>query len=156
MDDINDINHLPNMKLDDPFAYFLSYIVWDSKFPRDGSYVSLVHKGWAYPIKGEIFDNFEIKYFQYSESPIKQHIPPYDDTDDDTDNDTDNNNTNENFIQGFSEDMGSRFYYYKISLSMLPDNLIINKNEREPCGFGYHPFANEKNIIIFKAFGEDE
>jgi hypothetical protein len=130
----DDDNLFPIMKLEDTFAYLASYVVWNSKFPHDGRYVSLIHGDWAYCIDGSIFYDFETKYVERTNSPIKQCLP-YD----------------------VITEESLRFCYYKISLTMLPDNLVLKTKQRERWGFCYYPYANhrDKSFIIFAALPEE-
>jgi hypothetical protein len=146
------LNHFDSMKQQDTFAYLLSYIVWDTKFPRDGTYVSLIHRGWAYPIPGSVFDTFENKYFRCKTAPIKQYTSCHP-KNTNTNTSDENTDPNSNTFDTYS----ATFYYYEISLSMLPNNLVFETNRREPCGLIYYPRASPTNdFLIFKAFPEND
>uniref|UniRef100_A0A6C0E5J9 Uncharacterized protein n=1 Tax=viral metagenome TaxID=1070528 RepID=A0A6C0E5J9_9ZZZZ len=151
-DDTTKLNHFDSMKQQDTLAYLLSYVVWDTKFPRNSTYVSLIHNGWAYPILGSVFDTFENKYFRCKTAPITQYTSCHP-KNTNTNTSDENTDPNSNTFDTYS----ATFYYYKISLSMLPNDLVFETNRREPCGLIYYPRASPTHdFLIFKAFPEND
>jgi hypothetical protein len=122
------VSILEELKKDDTYAILLNYIIFNSTYYKPFSYehVSLIHKEWAYPVSGYIYDNIIKDYPNLKiEYPADTSVSPD----------------------------AIRFSYIKISLNMLPSDIVLTTQKRELWSLQYYT-CHPKDFIIYSKYIE--